>query len=155
MSLFVQDGWSLPGRLTLSAGLRVDVNRGSVPQISNVFSTTPVSPRIGLAWDVRGDHRTVARAHSGRYHDTIFSSRIAQADVSGLTPYTWAQPRQPATGVREPGRRVQPVCGRPVNQAVPDSDSGQPYVEFSGTTFGQPQTWVSPRLLRAAIRYTF
>jgi len=90
LSAFVQDGWSLPGRLTLSAGLRVDVNRGSVPQIDNVFSTTPVAPRIGLAWDVRGDHRTVARAHYGRYYDTIFSSRIAQADVSGLTPYTWA-----------------------------------------------------------------
>ncbi len=90
LSAFVQDAWSLPGRLTLSAGLRVDVNRGSVPRISNVFSTTPVSPRIGLAWDVRGDHRTVARAHYGRYHDTIFSSRIAQADVSGITPYTWA-----------------------------------------------------------------
>ncbi|BCS32141.1 hypothetical protein TBR22_A13500 [Luteitalea sp. TBR-22] len=90
LSAFVQDAWSLPWRLTLSAGLRIDINRGSVPQIDNVFATTPVSPRVGLAWDVRGDHRTVARVHYGRYHDTIFSSRIAQADVSGISPYTFS-----------------------------------------------------------------
>jgi len=89
-SAFAQDSWSVAGRLTLSAGVRVDGNRGGAPSIGRVFSTTPVSPRIGLAWDVRRDHRTVARVHYGRYHDTIFSSRISQADITGMTPVTFS-----------------------------------------------------------------
>jgi hypothetical protein len=58
-----------------------------VPERPNVFRTRTVSGRIGLAWDLTGDHRTVARAHYGRYHDPIFSSRIAQADTSDLHPF--------------------------------------------------------------------
>lgn len=90
LSLFVQDAWAPVSRLTISAGVRVDVNRGDVPRARGVFATTPVSPRIGIAWDVRRDHRTVARLHYGRYHDTIFSSRIAQADTSGFGTYTFS-----------------------------------------------------------------
>ncbi len=89
-SAFVQDAWQMHARLTLSAGVRVDANRGDAPGAEDVFATTPISPRIGLAWDVRRDHRTVARVHWGRYHDTIFSSRIMQADVTGISPYSFS-----------------------------------------------------------------
>ena len=42
------------------------------------------------------------------------------------------------------------------NQGVADSDRVTETVnDFSGATFGQPWAWVSPRLLRAAIRYSF
>ena len=85
--LFGHDTWTVTDRLTLSPGLRLEWNRGSVPVKGQVFSTTTVSPRVGVAWDLTGDHRTVARLHYGRYHDQIFSSRIASADRSGLTPY--------------------------------------------------------------------
>jgi hypothetical protein len=41
------------------------------------------------------------------------------------------------------------------NQAVADSDQTQAMVDFSGPMFGQPAAWVDPRLLRAAVRYSF
>ena len=85
VSLFVQDTWTPLSRLTVSAGLRFDRNRGDVPSRSAVFATTPVAPRIGIAWDVADDHRTVVRAHYGRYHDAIFASRIMQADPTAVT----------------------------------------------------------------------
>ena len=34
-----------------------------------MFKTNPISPRIGFAWDVRGNSRTVVRGHYGWYFD--------------------------------------------------------------------------------------
>lgn len=88
--VFGQDTWAIGDRLTLHPGARLEFNRGRVPLKGNVFATNTFSPRIGLAWEVTRDHRTVARVHYGRYHDTIFASRIMQADRSERTPYVYA-----------------------------------------------------------------
>ena len=85
--VLVQDEWRATNHLTLSPGVRFEWNRGSVPNQPNVFRTQTIAPRIGVAWDVTGDHRTVARVHFGRYHDAIFSSRIANEDRSEVNPY--------------------------------------------------------------------
>jgi hypothetical protein len=80
MALFAQDRWRLLERLTLLPGIRVDLFRGSTSQSDDVFETTPVSPRVGLAWDVFGDHRTVVRVHYGRYTDQVFAQPILLTD---------------------------------------------------------------------------
>jgi hypothetical protein len=92
--LHAQDQWTVNGRLTLSPGVRVEWNRGSVPHQPNVFRTTTVAPRIGAAWDLGPAHRTVARVHYGHYYDPIFSSRIANddwSDVNTSVLYEWAE----------------------------------------------------------------
>ena len=81
-SVFLQDRWMTPWRLTFEPGLRIDANRGDVPVKGRVFSTTPIAPRFGVAWDVRVDHRTVVRAHVGRYNDRAFTYLISNLDVS-------------------------------------------------------------------------
>ncbi len=86
-SMYARDSWAVNDRLTIQPGIRLDMNRGSVPIKGQIFSTDPVSPRIGLAWDLRGDHKTVLRAHAGRYHDALFSSRIMFGDRSEVSPY--------------------------------------------------------------------
>jgi hypothetical protein len=79
---FAHDAWAVTDRLTVTPGLRLERNRGSVPNKPDVFATNTVAPRLGVAWDVTSDHRTVLRAHYGRYYDTIFASRILSEDTS-------------------------------------------------------------------------
>ena len=83
-TLYVQDRWSLSD-VTLEPGLRLDMYRGRVPD-GEVFTTTPPALRLGVAWDIQGRHRTVARAHYGRYHDMAFSYIYSSFDVEGPTP---------------------------------------------------------------------
>ncbi|HEX8285620.1 MAG TPA: TonB-dependent receptor [Pyrinomonadaceae bacterium] len=90
---YVQDDWKLTPRFTLNIGVRYDVDIGFVDaghaaenrafralQIigSPYGSHTPkddknnFSPRIGFAWDIAGDARSVLRAGYGIYYDQSF-----------------------------------------------------------------------------------
>ena len=79
--MFFSDNWEI-GRVTVSPGARLDVHRVSIPLQDDVYATTPISPRLGVAWDVLESHRLVVRAHAGRYQDATFLGRISDTDVS-------------------------------------------------------------------------
>src|SRR5258706_12172338 len=62
MSLFAQDGWQPNDRLTIEPGVRITFYDTAVPaQGVTFFKSTTISPRLGVAWDVSSDHRTVVR----------------------------------------------------------------------------------------------
>ena len=86
-SFYAQDAWTITDKLTISPGVRLTMNRGSIPGKGRVFSTNPVSPRIGAAWDVTADHKTVIRAHYGRYHDALLNNQFQFMDT-GAVPVT-------------------------------------------------------------------
>jgi hypothetical protein len=78
--LYGQDRWLVAPRLTVSAGLRVDVNRGRVAGVDDpVFRTTPWSPRLGVAWDAAGNARTIVRASYGVLADALRTSLFERA----------------------------------------------------------------------------
>ena len=60
---FFQDKWQVNGKLTLNLGLRWDA-QGIVPGSRNDFA-----PRAGIAYDLKGDGRTVVRAGFGRFSE--------------------------------------------------------------------------------------
>jgi hypothetical protein len=85
-TIYLQDRWTVHPRVTLEPGLRIESYGGRPRDEQPVFSTRPVALRLGAAWDVRDDHRTVVRAHYGRYHDMLFSQIYAWHDRAGFTP---------------------------------------------------------------------
>jgi hypothetical protein len=89
-SLYAQDTWTVTDRLTVNPGIRLDVNRGSVPA-GQVLSNSALAPRVGLAFDVMGDHRTVARAHYGRYYDALLGGQFEFMDLSQQHPKITAE----------------------------------------------------------------
>lgn len=86
-SVYVQEAWRVGDRVTVEPGVRVGFYDSSLP-VDGVdsYRNSSVSPRLGVAWDVAPDHRTVIRAHYGRYHDPMVTSFYDFLDPLGHAP---------------------------------------------------------------------
>jgi hypothetical protein len=95
LSGYVQDRWTV-GRLTLEGAIRFDQARSSSPrqqigpmrtlpaalvfdEASGVDVYTDVTPRLGAAFDLLGDGRTVVRVTAAKYLDGISTTGIYAA----------------------------------------------------------------------------
>lgn len=76
-TLFVQDKWNPFRRLTVDLGFRVD--RDSVSDTYNL------SPRVGMAYMLTGDGRTVLRGGAGFYYDRVNLNVPTFADIPSRT----------------------------------------------------------------------
>lgn len=86
LSAFAQDQWQT-GRLTLNAGLRLDKITGtSITDDKQYYNTTSWGPRIGAAYDLMGDGRSVVRAYYGQLYDGAVFASWSQA-VPGIGDY--------------------------------------------------------------------
>ncbi len=107
LALFLQDSWKPGDRLTVDYGLRweAQLQPGPITEPEDVFFadfmgrevTTETGtyefpsngripsdrdmfqPRLGVAWDVRGDNRTLVRASAGLYHARIPGLNLASS----------------------------------------------------------------------------
>jgi outer membrane receptor protein involved in Fe transport len=97
---FVQDEWRATPRLMIDAGLRYDIQK-----LPNLIHTdrNNISPRLGAAWDIRGDAHMVLRAASGIYYDPIPLRAVSNALQRNGVTYKVAQ-----LGVTFPGAPVFP-----------------------------------------------
>ena len=85
-SIFVQDAWQVSSSVTINAGARLDVNRGSIPAKGTLLSNDPIAPRVGVAWDITSSHRTVVRGHYGRYYEANIVNYVLHSDVLHTAP---------------------------------------------------------------------
>ncbi|MBK9242855.1 MAG: TonB-dependent receptor [Acidobacteria bacterium] len=75
MSIFAQDQWQV-GRLTANIGARMDRIKGTgTSDNKRYYDVAPIAPRLGLAFDVGGDGKSVLRAYYGQLYDgAVFAS---------------------------------------------------------------------------------
>jgi len=95
LSLFVQDEWRAAPRLTVNAGLRYDLQK--LPSLVD-DDRDNISPRLGAAWDARGDGRSVVRVVAGLYYGPIPLRAVANALQRDGVRYRIAQVGPTAAG---------------------------------------------------------
>jgi len=77
VGLFIQDAWTINNRLTLNLGLRTESERipsmsadPRIPETAIKFTfADKLAPRVGFAWDVKGDARWKVYASWGIFYD--------------------------------------------------------------------------------------
>jgi len=108
---YIEDEWKPAAGVTLNLGLRYDYqakvyDQGRDLNDKNIFPTTGtatslaplldfskrgdknnVGPRVGLAWDVKNDGKTVARAGYGLYYNPM-NTQVELAEIQNFRQFT-------------------------------------------------------------------
>ena len=86
-SLYAQDSWKPTNRLTINAGARLDLMRGRGKELDKkVYDAKSLAPRLGFAFDLTGDAKTVLKGHYGQYYEGIYADQYYSA-VSGIQDF--------------------------------------------------------------------
>lgn len=76
LGIFAQDEWRPTGRLTVNAGLRYDLQGIEDPVRTD---RSNLSPRLGIAYALTSDGRTIVRASGGLYFDRLPLRAVSNA----------------------------------------------------------------------------
>jgi len=127
---FLQDDWRLTDRLTLNLGLRYDVEIiKDIPDWPAGTDANNIDPRVGFAWDVRGDQKWAVRGGFGRFTQQHPIFTIVKGGVGGrngqvtisLTPASPLFPAFPAALSAFPPGAVIPA--RDIQEISPDLEN--------------------------------
>ena len=159
VAVFAQDSWRVTPRLTINGGVRYEAGFNPTPEANNDFmlnalrgvtfplgrtvdptqipnQTKQLAPRLGFAWDVAGDGRTVVRGHTGLYYartpglllaGPLNNFRVPAGDLSIQLPFSVPVGNPNNTLYRQLlliGDRPQPV--RPEQPADPHDRADDP-----------------------------
>jgi hypothetical protein len=138
-SLFVQDTWMVNDRLTLNLGLRTE--NETVPSFrtdikENAFQfgfSEKLAPRLGAAYDLRGDGRVKLFGSWGRYYDWT-KYELARGSFGGDTWHVYYRGLDTLdlgslNLSNMPGRDLWVVPGTYRDRRVPNFDTVDPELE--------------------------
>jgi hypothetical protein len=139
-AMFIQDDWRLHPRFTLNLGMRYEqetmpkafIPNPLIPQTSQLpHDKDNFGPRVGFAWDPKGDGKTAVRGGWGMYYGRFLNSTIASALTGtgtsaatlnfSFTPSSTCAPQYPN-----------------VNTSVPSCAGSKPDVTYYGENQRSP-----------------
>ena len=142
LGLYVGDAWKVKPNFTLNVGLRYDRDTGRTdsdlpadPAINAAFpgfgnrvkqANLNLAPQLGIAWDPRGDGKTVIRAGAGLfYENVIYNNVLFDRPLRLQTGAFNAVQSACLSGQPQPipvaGGTISPVgiCDQPVGAVIP------------------------------------
>jgi hypothetical protein len=121
-SLYFQDSWSVRPTLQVQMGVRYEIDQRSYIRTSY----NDIAPRVSVAWDPFGDHKTAVRAGYGIY----YAPSILQVDTSTATYSSASNRRGTVFAI--------PLTGLPGNPAANSGAIFQTLFAQGKVNCGQP-----------------
>jgi hypothetical protein len=144
IGLFIQDAWTIGNRLTINAGLRTERERvptytvgEDIPEFGVEFNfADKIAPRIGFAYDIKGDGRWKAFGSWGVFYD-IFKLELPRGSFGGDKwleyYYTLDTPNWPTL---VDGPNCPPACSGTIIRGAPTADNPTGGIDFRHPSFG-------------------
>jgi outer membrane receptor protein involved in Fe transport len=131
-TLYAQDQWRIIPSLSVNLGARWDRTEYYNNIGSNVLNFDRVQPRIGFAWDITGDSKTIFRGSYGQfYYDPALTfARLFDTDITTavVRNFSWSTASQKWNFVNQTGGnfvtqalldgKIQPTYDEQVNGAI-------------------------------------
>ena len=144
IGLFIQDAWTIGNRFTVNAGVRTERERvptytvgEDIPEFGLEFDfADKLAPRVGFAFDVKGDGRTKVFGSWGVFYD-IFKLELPRGSFGGDKwleyYYTLDTPDWPnlVTSANCP-----PACPGTIIRGAPTPDNPIGGIDFRHPSFG-------------------
>ncbi len=150
LTTYVQDTWRVNPNLTIKLGLRNDQVAFTNDLGDEVADLSKLQPRFGLAWDINGDAKTVARASWGRFMHPSALTLPSFARVNRLPTVRWlsCSTLRASLGAncrdQYPGERT--VGALIVSNWINDPAGFDPNGWFYNTTFSSEPSTIAPDL---------
>ena len=144
VGLFIQDAWTIKNRLTLQVGLRTEDERvptyttgEDIPEFGLKFPfSEKLAPRLGAAYDLKGDGRTKLFTSWGIFYD-IFKLELPRGSFGGdkwLEYYYALDTADWTTLVSNPS--CPPSCAGTIIRGAPTADNPVGGIDFRHPSFG-------------------